>query len=267
MNTIPSVPLRALIADDMPLARQHLRRHLHGSGRAQVVAECADGAAVAEAARAARPDVLFLDIHMPGLDGFGALDRVAALGIEPAPQLVFVTAFEQHALRAFDARAADYLLKPIDPARLDRALDRVLALRGAALRSTDNAGALLRLRVEGGWRFVRAQDIRWAQSRGNTLVVAVGDERLATRITLAAFETLAGGSTLLRIHRSTLVQLRRVVAVRPRVNGDQEVTLDSGERFTASRRCREALLAALDGHVEPITPPRAQAGMSRGPPR
>jgi two-component system, LytTR family, response regulator len=250
--------LRALIADDMPLARQHLRRHLLATGRVEVVAECAQGDAVAEAARAARPDVLFLDIHMPGLDGFEALARVTSLGLAPAPQLVFVTAFEQHALRAFDARAADYLLKPIDPERLARALDRVAALRAGLAEPPPGAG----LRVEGGWRIVRLGELRWVQSRGNTLIVATVHERLATRMTLSAFEAALPAPGLLRIHRSTLVHPRRIVAVTPRINGDQQVTLDSGETFTASRRWREHVLAALDEGLSEHGPSRSDDGSS-----
>ena len=251
--------IRAVVADDEPLARARLRALLAKEPDVQLVAECADGDAAVAAVREHRPDVLFLDVQMPGKDGFGVL---AALAGDPMPQVVFVTAFDQHALKAFDARAIDYLLKPFKQSRFHEALARVrerVALtpasgddlarqlrdllaeaRPAAAAAPAPAQTLHRLAVKVNERtlFVRVPDIDYLESAGNYAVLHCGKENHVIRETMATLEAqLPPG--FLRISRSVIVNLDRVKELQSMTAGEHVVVLRDGRTLAMTRGLRE----------------------------
>lgn len=245
--------LRAIVVDDEPLARARLCRLLERSGDASVIAECADGRSAIDRVRALRPDIVFLDVQMPELDGFGVL---AALEPDAAPVIVFVTAFDRYAVRAFDAHAVDYLLKPFDAARLERALVRVrkrlsgeaigphlahvLAALGAPARRE-------RLAVPVGDRtlFVELREIDYLEAEGNYVAVHIGNRSHLVRETLATMEARLDAAAFLRIHRSRIVRLDRIRAIEPLFHGEYLLTLEGGGQVSSSRSYRNAVRAAL----------------------
>lgn len=249
--------IRAVVADDEPLARARLRALLAKAPDVQLVAECADGDAAVAAVREHRPDVLFLDVQMPGKDGFGVL---AALAGDPLPQVVFVTAFDQHALKAFDARAIDYLLKPFKQSRFHETLDRV---RDRMARPPASGDALARqvrdllaevhpaasaaptqtlhrlaVRVNERTLFVRVPDIDYLESAGNYAVLHCGKENHVIRETMATLEAqLPNG--FLRISRSVIVNLDRVKELQSMTAGEHVVVLRDGRTLAMTRGLRE----------------------------
>jgi two-component system LytT family response regulator len=262
----PAAPMRALIVDDEALARQRVRRLLGAAPDVEIVGECASGEEALEAIRAQRPDVVFLDVQMPALDGFGVVSR---LDPGTAPMVVFVTAFDQHAVRAFEASALDYLLKPVDPARLRAALDRVRARReldtaaerwarlvaavGAAPEAPAPAPAALSratprpsrwlervlVREQERMFFVRAADIDWIEAYGNYARLHVGPRVHLVRCTMRALEGELDPTRFARIHRSTIVNLDRVCEMQPWFSGDYAVILSDGTRLRLSRWYRD----------------------------
>jgi two-component system LytT family response regulator len=244
---------RTLIADDEPLARERLRQLLQNEPEIEIVGECADGREAVEAIRKESPDLLFLDVQMPELDGFGVVE---AIGTEPAPVIVFVTAYDQFALRAFEVHAVDYLLKPFDRERfqtaLRRALERVRHREGRAL--TQQLSALLaegkpppkpleRLAVKSGGRalLVKTDDIDWIEAADNYVTLHVGKESHLLRDTVSALEGRLAPEKFVRISRSTIVNVERVKELRPLFHGEYAVTLHNGTRLTLSRRYRHKL--------------------------
>ena len=234
-----------IIADDEPLARERLRMLLAGREGYQIVAECEDGVQAADRIAADQPDVVFLDINMPGLDG---LDVADALGDTPTA-IVFVTAFQEHAVRAFDVRAVDYLLKPVDRERFDRALTRIethLVARGPAALDALR-GFLQELRVQRphparflvrsprGHYFVRADEVDWVDAQGNYVRLHTGDRTHLVRDTMTAFEAKLDPETFVRVHRSAIVNVDRVERIEPYTRGEYVITLRGGTRLTSSR--------------------------------
>jgi len=241
------VSLRVLIADDEPLAGERLRRLLAGEPDVEVVGECRSGRDTAAHVRALRPDLVFLDVHMPDGDGFAAL---RALG-GARPPVVFVTAYDEYAVRAFAVDAVDYLLKPVSRERLRQALARARDRaepppRGAAPPSAD------RLLLADGprTRVVRAADVDFAAAEGNYVRVRAAARTYLVRDTLAALEARLGPA-FCRIHRQTLVNLARVREVRRLFPGRFEVVLADGTRLRLSRRARRAFAARLAGARAP----------------
>jgi two-component system LytT family response regulator len=250
------VTLRTAIVDDEPLARERIRELLRGHDGISIVAECADGeSAVAAIAREA-PDLVFLDIQMPELDGFGVLE---ALGAARLPGVVFVTAFDEYAVRAFEAGALDYLLKPVTPERFESALARAsdrLRRRGAgddpALREL-----LERLRAERGYAtrlvardgvkvsFVRVADVDWIDSAGNYARLHVGPRAHLVRETLKSLEARLDPAEFVRVHRSAIVRVERIAALEPYFHGEYIVTLSDGTRLSASRSYSARLRSLL----------------------
>jgi two-component system LytT family response regulator len=246
--------MRAIVADDEPLARARLRRLLQQLHDVEIVAECADGAEAAEAIRNLRPDVAFLDIQMPELDGFGVLVDVA----ETRPTaIVFVTAYDQHAIRAFEEQALDYLLKPVNAERLQRAVDRARS----QVRNADIDGklaAILRdvrsqptwlqriaVRSRGKVAFVQTDDITRIESAGNYARVFSGKENHLIRETLTALEGKLDPQKFVRIHRSTIVNVTTIRELRPWFAGDYVVVLHDGTELTLSRTYRAKAAALL----------------------
>lgn len=255
-------PLRVAIADDEPTARATLHLLLGRHPDVEVVAECADGAATVEAVRARRPQLLFLDVQMPELDGFGVL---AELTPEETPAVVFVTAYDAHALRAFEVQALDYLLKPFSDERFERALLRArreLAERGLAELARRIRGLLggttspliapprpdvARLLVAGTGRtvVVEVDAIDWIEAADYCVRLHVGKRSHLLRRPLAELEAELDPRRFVRIHRSTLVNVARVCQIRPQSKGDAMVDLADGTELRVSRRYRAALVAAL----------------------
>ena len=260
-------PLRALVADDEPLARDVLRLLLADVPDVDLVWEAPDGRAAVEAIRAHGPDLVFLDVQMPHLDGFGVVE---AVGPEAMPVTVFVTAFDAHALRAFDAAAVDYLVKPYDDGRFAQALDRARALTTAhrqaqAADLADRLRHLLgaagpeaappeaapaeRLLVREGTKLsvVRAEAVDWAEAAGDYVALHVGPRTHLLRETLAGLADRLDPARFVRIHRSALVHVDRVRDVRLTAAGDARVFLRDGTELRASRRYWKDLEARLGG--------------------
>lgn len=262
--------IRVLIADDEPPARGRLRRLLAREDDVEVVAESASGVEAVSAIREARPDLVFLDVQMPELDGFGV---VAEVGPEAMPTVVFVTAYDQYALRAFEACALDYLLKPFDDerfaqvltrareevrrSRLDGLCGQLRALLGetrpaspapAALEpSRDEALDRLVIRSSGRVVFVETRDVDWIEGAGSYVRLHVGARSYLLRQTLRHLEESLGNDRFLRIHRSTMVNRRRVRELRPRPHGESVVVLRDGTELKLSRTYRNRLEQLLAG--------------------
>lgn len=242
-------PIRTVIAEDEPLTRARIGRLLAAEPDVLVLASCADGPSALEAIRQHRPQLLFLDVAMPGADGFEVL---GALEWPPAPVLVFVTAFSEFAIRAFDVEAADYVLKPFDAARLGRAVARARrALDRREGRSTPLASSppeRLPVRVGDRVLLLDVADIDYLTAEGNYVEVHAAGKSYLVRETLTALEARLGGDDFHRIHRSIVVRLSRVQELAPLFRGEYQVTLCDGTRLVAARRHRAALRAALGLH-------------------
>lgn len=246
--------LRALIVDDEPIARRRIRRLLRACDGVEIAGECGDGRSALEAIDATWPDLVFLDVQMPGLDGF---DVVAQLHPERTPAIVFVTAFDRYALRAFDVHAVDYLLKPIAPARLGLAVDRVRqrierganseGLVGLLRELRDRPRHLVRLPVRARGRIVMLDmnAIEWIQATDNYVTVHANGREYLLRETLAGLEHQLDPERFVRIHRSTIAALDRIVELHPASHGDFDVRLRDGTRLTLSRSWRERVERAL----------------------
>lgn len=247
--------IRALIVDDEPVARAGLWALLDADGDIEVVGECATGREAVEAIRAKRPDLVFLDVQMPDLDGFGAL---AELDTEERPVIVFVTAHDEHALAAFEASAVDYLVKPFDRQRFARALtrakrflarDRMAAVReslGALTRWLD-AGPGGRATTPGERIVVSAGDrvavlpheeIDWIEADRNHVVVHARGEAYRTRDTFGGFLARLDPGRFLQVSRSAAVNADRVRELRATEAGGLEIVLENGAVVTSSRRYR-----------------------------
>jgi DNA-binding LytR/AlgR family response regulator len=235
--------VRALIVDDEAPARHKLRRMLAAHADVEVVGEASDGRAAVSLAAELLPDVIFLDVQMPEVDGFD----VAASLPDDGAALVFVTAFDRYALRAFDTHASDYLLKPIEPERLERALQRLRAASaaraGARPRRAAPPGRLL-IADRGATHVVRVADIEWLQAADNYVTVHAHGKALLLRRTLESLLADLAPS-LVRTHRSAAVAPACVHALRPRGKGDATVVLKSGAEVPCSRQHRAALTELL----------------------
>ena len=226
--------IRALIADDEPLAREALRDAL--GTNVEIVAECANGTEAAEAMRRLKPDVAFLDIEMPGLDGLAAVRD-----LENAPAIVFVTAYDEYAVEAFALEAVDYILKPIDEQRVAEALRRVKA-RKPERRTHDErfiVGSNGKLTVIG------ADDIRFLEAAGNYVRLHTGAVSPLLRGTLAAIEQRLDPKRFVRVHRSFIVNIALIAEMRTTRSGDYVVVLRGGGEVPMSRTFREAVLLNL----------------------
>ena len=242
--------LATLIVDDEPLARRRLRQLLQDESRVHVVGECDDGPSALAAVGRLRPDLMFLDVQMPGMDGF---DVIAELGAAACPAIIFVTAFDRYAVKAFDVHAVDYLLKPFSRKRLQIALDRVHAqakddpglVRKLASLLTDLQAArpLARFVVKDGDRvyFVRAEAVDWLEAVGHYVCLHAGGAAHIIRDTLSRLEERLDAQRFVRVHRSAIVNLDRIKELRPTFNGQYEIVLHTGERLHSSRSAGPAL--------------------------
>jgi two-component system LytT family response regulator len=246
--------LRVLLVDDEAMARRRIQRLLAAEPDVAVAGECADGTTALGAIEALRPDLVFLDVQMPELDGF---ELVQALAPAALPAIVFVTAFDRYALRAFDVHAIDYLLKPFTAERFRTALARArarLARRAAdpglaalVAELRDRARYLSRIPVRAAGRIllVDLAAIDWMEAADNYVRLHAGRSEYLVRDTLGALERRLDPRRFARIHRSAIVQIDRVAELRSATHGDFEVRLRDGTRLTLSRTWRERLERAL----------------------
>jgi two-component system, LytTR family, response regulator len=243
--------IRALIVDDEPLARERVRSLLRDEEDVEIVGECGDGPAAVAAVKNHAPDILFLDVQMPGMDGFGV---VRELEKDRMPMVIFVTAYDQHALKAFEVHALDYLLKPFKPARFKETLERVrkaIARREAGsipkgllelLEQAKPAREFLgRLAVKTGERtvFVRAAQVDYFESAGNYVVLHTGKENHIVRETLTALEEKLDPKKFVRINRSTIVNVEQIKELQPLFKGDYVIVLHNGKQLSLTRGVRE----------------------------
>ena len=256
--------LKVLIADDEELARHRIRDLLEGHPRLSVCAECRDGREAAKGIREHAPDLVFLDINMPELDGFGVIREV---GRDQMPVVIFVTAYDEHAVRAFEASAIDYLLKPFDRSRFEQALDRALG----HFRRADPIEELERrverlmeltdvepekkpfadrlvVRQGGTVHLLKIDDIDWVESARNYVKIHCGEQCYTLRETLTNIESRLDEDRFLRIHRSTLVNVDRIRRIEPGYGSESRLELDNGTRLVVSRAYRRGRVRdLLDG--------------------
>jgi len=250
--------IRTLIVDDMPLARRRLRECLTEDPEIEVVGECANGREAIAAITAHVPDLVFLDVQMPQVGGF---DVIEAVGADVMPAVIFVTAYDEFAIRAFDVNALDYLMKPFEEARLTTAVlraKRQIARRGAG--DLDSRLRHLLDQIKGETRYPKrltiksgrhafllpVEDIDWVGGAGNYVEIHVGRQTHLLRERLNELEKKLPPGTFVRIHRSTIVNVDRIRQYQPTFNGDQIIHLLDGTRLTASRTYVSNLKAALD---------------------
>jgi two-component system, LytTR family, response regulator len=243
--------IRAMVVDDEPLARKRLLALLAGEPRVDVVGEATGGTSAVKLIASLKPDLVFLDIQMPGLDGFAVLRAIAPKHL---PLVVFVTAYDEHAIRAFDVNAVDYVLKPVVAERFHhavrRAVERLESSNAEALsrqmsslleRLPPAAAPADRLAVRSGERtvFVRVEDIDWIDVEGDYARLHAGKDRHLLRETLTELERRLPASRFIRIHRSFIVQADRIASVQPWFKGDYVIVLRDGTRLQSGRTYRQ----------------------------
>jgi two-component system LytT family response regulator len=251
--------IRVLVADDEPIGRQRLVRLVQAEPDTDVVAACADGEEAVEAIREHTPDIVLLDIQMPHLDGF---EVVAALGEAHRPAVVFCTAHDQYALRAFEVHAFDYLLKPVDPVRLREAMARAVGTAGRStvgnetgrilglleeLHARDRARGRDRLVVRTPERafFLRTETIDYIEAAGKFVHLHVGRSLHALRESMAELEQELDPARFLRISRSVIVNLDRIQEIQPWFQGDYVLILTDGTKLTSTRGYRDNMRRLL----------------------
>lgn len=247
--------IRTLIVDDMPLSRERTRRYLADATDVEIIGECADGEQALAAINTLTPDLLLLDVQMPGVTGLELLRRIPA-GRRPA--VVFVTAFDEFAVPAFAAHAVDFLLKPFDRERLAQVLERVRA--HLAEQQTPSGGEAVplkdptstpayvsRIAVKSVGRtvFVNAINVDWLETAGNYVCLHAGKETHVVRETMNQLEAELDPAKFVRIHRSTMVRIEVIREIQPLFNGDRAVFLQDGTRLTLSRSYRDKARVAL----------------------
>ncbi len=262
-------PITALIIDDEPLAREALQLLVADRSDTSIVATCKDGREATEAIKRLKPDLVFLDIQMPELDGFGVIKEVGAANM---PHVIFVTAYDQYAVKAFETEAVDYLLKPIEDDRFNKALDRAIRrIReervgelGEQLArligrhdqeqgtpsQQDGYDTRIMIREKDAVRFVPVESIVWIEAAGDYVMLHTQAKRHLLRESMAGMEKRLDPNEFVRIHRSSIVNMNRISEMRPYFHGDYVVYLDSGKELKLSRRYRKAAEARLAGRVE-----------------
>jgi len=254
MNARTLEPIHVLVADDELPARQRLIDLLRRDDQVASVSEAADGQTAAEMIQKHNPDLLFLDVQMPELDGLGVID---AIGAAQMPLTVFVTAYDQHAIRAFEANALDYLLKPFSDERFESTMARVKARldersmkefgqRVMKMVSTAPASSERRLdrlvvKAGGTTRFIRVIDIDWIEAAGVYVTLHVGGKELLYRAALNDLAEKLDPRRFVRVHRSALINIESVVQLEPISHGEFEAVLKNGSRTRVSRTYRGQL--------------------------
>ena len=251
------VVIRTIIADDERLAREKLRNLLASEANVKLVAECSDGKQAISAIRLHRADLLLLDIQMPDMDGFEVLNELSA---EEMPAVIFTSAYDQYAIRAFEVRAIDYLLKPFDQERLHHAIERarrelgksqdreishrildLLSQVKSEIKSGPSAEGRLVIRAKGRVVFVNLSEIDWIEASANYVRLNVGKESHLFRETIGRISERLNPNHFVRIHRSTIVNLRKIKELIPVNSGEYIVVLQNGKELSCSRGFRATL--------------------------
>ena len=251
--------MRVVIVDDEELSRRGIRARIQRSRDVDIVAECCNGREAIAAIRSTSPDLVFLDVQMPGKTGF---DVIEAIGCEFFPHVIFVTAHDQYAIRAFEVSALDYLLKPIDDERFDMALRRAreslardhdsdvgrrlasvlgeMAGGGNHRQASDQSHRMV-VRSGGRVLFVKASEVDWVEAAGDYVTLHVGKKSLLMRETITEMERKLESDGFARIHRSTIVNAERIMEMRALDNGEYRVLLRDATELKLSRNYRQAL--------------------------
>jgi two-component system LytT family response regulator len=255
--------IRTLIVDDEPIARRGIRQQLRSEADVEIIGECADGREAVAAIKKQSPDLIFLDVQMPLLDGFGV---VAAIGAETLPGVVFVTAYDEHAIRAFEVNAIDYLLKPIDEDRFQKTLARarrhldgsktehLQRKLGMLLQHLEKSKAeskqakhLERVVIKESGRvfFLGVDEIDWIKAQGNYVQIHTKDTAHLLRDTMNGMQSKLDPVKFLRLRRSTIVRIDKIREMHPLFNGEYAVILKDGTELISSRRYRNNLASLL----------------------
>ncbi len=256
--------IRALIVDDEPLARRGIRQSLQSVSDVEIIGECKNGREAVTAIEKQKPDLVFLDVQMPLLDGFGVIEEIGAENLPPV--IVFVTAFDEHAIRAFEINALDYLLKPVDPERFQKMLERVreqiknsetsdLNRKLSALlenletvkSKSEQPVYLERVAVKDAGRitFVGVNEIDWISSVGNYVQLHTKSKTHLLRETMDGIERRLNPQKFLRLRRSTIVRIEQIKELHPLFNGEFVAILKDDTKLSSSRRYRKNLDALL----------------------
>lgn len=262
-------PLRAIVVDDEKLARRGLALRLANMSQVEVIAECANGDEALQVIGTESPDLVFLDIQMPGMDGF---DLVCELQADAMPLIIFVTAFDQYAIDAFRVHAVDYILKPIDEERLEEAVAR--AVERHAISSRESKERLLalvsgrnessaakelvdsrsnapawpeRLTIKDGceFQFIKIADIQWIDAAGDYMCVHAGGKTHIMRTTMKQLEASLDPSVFIRVHRSSIVNANSIATATTHLNGEYVLTLEGGAKLKVSRSYSERIKSLL----------------------
>ena len=239
---VAPAPIRALIVDDEPLARSNVSALLRRHADVEIVGQCQNGAEALAEIRRLEPDLVFLDVEMPECDGFDVLEM---LGTSMPPAVVFVTAYDKYALQAFEAGALDYLLKPFDGNRFDRALERAKE-RVAYHKTAPRRANALAIKGVGGVTFVRIDQIDWIEASDYYSRLHVCGKTHLLRRSMSELEKDLQPFSFCRIHRSTIVNLDRVRGLELNENGEHDALLDDGTRLRLSRSHRRTFKSLLD---------------------
>jgi len=251
--------IRTVIVDDEPLARRGIRAQLKNEKDIEIISECRNGHEAVKAIESQAPDLVFLDVQMPELDGFGVVD---AIGVERMPGVIFVTAYDRYALRAFEVHALDYLLKPFDDERFATALER--ARRQIKQKNIDDLGRRLqgllddlqssrkyveRLVVKSAGRifFLSVAEIDWIEAADNYVRLHTGRESHLLRETMNSLEKKLDPDQFLRVHRSRIVNARKIKELQPLFRGEYDIMLRDGTRVESGRGYRDRLQKLFSG--------------------
>jgi len=250
--------IRTLIVDDEPLAREGIQMRLKKEPDIEVIGECGNGREAVAVIERESPDLVFLDIQMPKLDGFGVIETI---GVTNMPQVIFVTAYDEHALRAFEVHALDYLLKPIDGDRFLEALERARGqIRGKNLEAISEQlqkmieslkvgkKYLERLSIKTSSRifFLNVDEIDWIEAAGNYVQVHAGHESHLLHTTMNSLESRLDPDKFFRIHRSTIINIKQIKELHPMFHGEYRVILKDGVELTSGRSYKDRLQQLLN---------------------
>jgi two-component system LytT family response regulator len=251
--------VRTLIVDDEPIARKGIRRFLNAESDIEIIGECADGVEAVEMIQQQKPDLVLLDIQMPELDGFGVIEALEGKNI---PVVIFITAFDEFALKAFSVHALDYLLKPLKQEQFHVALERAKAILGFKQKKqfeeqlntmlkfvSSHRTYLERLIIKSNKSIIvlNVRDVDWFEAYGDYIRVHCNMKTHLIKNTMTELEKSLDPKMFVRVHRSTILQLNRVKELRPLSNGDYVVTLSDGANVSLSRTYSEKVLEALQG--------------------
>jgi two-component system LytT family response regulator len=252
------MPILALIVDDEPMARTVIRYFLAEAGDIEVVGEAGDGTAAVRLIETTPVDLVFLDVQMPEFDG---LDVVEAVGASRMPLVIFVTAYDKYALKAFEVHALDYLLKPFSRARFEEALDharRYLAMAKMDREFRSKIKSLLQdiqeaephtrrffIQSRGKARFLKAEEVEWAEAAGNYVLLHVGKDEHILRQTLGELEKKVDPRAFVRVNRSSIISLEAVREIQPHFHGEYVLILKNGDRVTVTRFFRDRFRKAI----------------------